>query len=134
METSRFHCHRYKLVEPVDLIATSFCPRRHGCMMSLRVTSTYKTYLLFSCFFGLPHERNPHNKNSRSSSRSSTGSCASRDDTKTQASVNSEDYRDRRCIARSPLLGRSKPHSRFLVQRMLCWQLALFCIIFSEQA
>ena len=33
-----------------------------------------------------------------------------------------------RCIARAPLLGRSKPHSLlFLVRRMRCWQLA-FCV------
>ena len=64
-------------------------------------------------FFGACDERNPHNKRGSSSSRSSTASCASRGDTKNLALANSEDYRDKRCIAWEPLHGRSKPHSLF---------------------
>ena len=75
---------------------------------------------LFSCFSGLSTRgtlsrcsSSSSGSSSSSSSGSSTGSYASRDDTKNHASVNSEDYRDRRCIAWAPILGRSKPHSLF---------------------
>ena len=61
--------------------------------MSYEPTTTYKT--CFRVFLACRHERNPRNKSS-----SSAGSCASRDDAKDLASVNSKDYRDRRCIAR----------------------------------
>ena len=66
-------------------------------MMSYEPTSTYKTG--FRVFLAGRDERNPHNKSSSSIS-SSAGSCAGRDGTQDLISVNSEDYRDRRCIAR----------------------------------
>ena len=59
--------------------------------------SAYKTCC--RVFLACRDERSPLNKSSSSRS-SSTGSCASRDDTNYLVSLNSEDYRDNRCIAR----------------------------------
>ena len=67
----------------------------------------------FVYFLGLRREEPTQPKHQKWPS----GSCASRDDTKNLASVNSEYYYlDRRCIARAPLLGRSKLHSSFFGQ------------------
>ena len=88
-------------------------------------------------FFWHAATRGTHITKSGSSRSSSTGSCASRDDTKDLASVNSEDHRVRRCIARRFSLDGPDCIVMFLVQLYLFWlggcsagSLLFFCQFF----